>query len=159
MKEIQLTQGFVTIVDDSDFEELNQYKWHVDRNPSGLMYAVRNLPRAGGKQKQERMHCRIAGGKDYDHADTNGLNNQRYNLRPATKSQNQANVPKHKRGTPTSQYKGVSKLNDCNRWVAKIAIAGKRIYLGIFDSEIKAAKAYDVAAIEHFGQFALTNFI
>ena len=154
MKEIQLTQGKVTRVDDADFAALNMFNWSAERSRH-TFYAVRKTPRSEG-YKTVRMHQQIAGGKGFDHEDGDGLNNQRYNLRPANKRQNAANTAKQF-GT-TSQYRGVDRSQ--SGWRAQITADGKRIHLGRFalDQEISAAKAYDTAAILHHGKFARLNF-
>ena len=154
MKEIQLTQGKVTRVDDADFAILNQHKWSADRHKH-TFYAVCAI-RENGKRKTLRMHCAILGQSKVDHEDGDGLNNQRYNLRPANKRQNAANTAKQF-GT-TSQYRGVDRSQ--SGWRAQITADGKRIHLGRFalDQEINAAKAYDTAAILHHGKFARLNF-
>lgn len=93
MKEIELTQGRVALVDDEDFEELNRFKWFAHRWRHGW-YAKRNLQRVEGKRPFLSMHCQIMGkisGLEMDHRDGNGLNNQKDNLRFATRSQNMAN--------------------------------------------------------------------
>lgn len=59
----------------------------------------------------------------------------------------------------SSLYRGVNRDYSRNKWMARIKKAGKIIYLGRFDDEILAAKAYDAAAVKEFGQFARTNFI
>ena len=61
-----------------------------------------------------------------------------------------------RKGKGTSQYKGVMKRK--NRWRARIRLEGKDINLGQFGTEVEAAKAYDTAARQHLGQFALLNF-
>ncbi len=43
-------------------------------------------------------------------------------------------------------------------WIACIRVDRRQIKLGSFSDEIDAAKAYDRAAVEHFGVFARTNF-
>jgi AP2 domain-containing protein len=92
-----------------------------------------------------------------DHADGNGLNNQRWNLRVATKRQQQANRGKQRNGR-TSQYKGVFWDKSRERWSATIHYDHKTRYLGRYRDEEDAAHAYDLAALESFGSFARLNF-
>jgi hypothetical protein len=155
MKEIQLTQGKVALVDDYDYEVLNNFKWfaHKHRNTH---YAGKQKSRTEGKQRSELMHCIIMDHKGIDHIDGNGLNNQRSNLRFATHQQNQMNRGKLK-GT-SSKYKGVSLDKRSNKWNSYIKKDQKVIYLGLYYDEVEAAKAYDQKAIELFGEFARLNF-
>jgi len=93
-------------------------------------------------------------GFDVDHIDGNKLNNRRSNLRVATRSQNSAN-----RGPTggTSKFKGVRYCKDKGRYRAEIQADGRYIHLGYFDVEVDAARAYDQAAVTHYGEFAYTN--
>jgi len=154
MKEIRLTQGKTALVDDEDFEEVNQYKWYaqlIEKN----WYAIRNLP--GAKGKKIYMHRSIKPGLlRIDHKDGDGLNNQKNNLRPSTNGQNIANSRK-RRGC-SSRYKGVTWHKHNKTWKAQISVSTKMIHLGSFDSEILAAQAYDSAARRHFKEFARLNF-
>lgn len=99
-------------------------------------------------------------GVEVDHKDLDGLNNQKHNLRTATKAQNCRNRGKrdHQGGVPTtSRFKGVGMRRDTGRWRAFIRVRGLLIILGHFEDEIEAAKAYDRAARHHFGEFARLN--
>ncbi len=158
MKEIELTQGKVALVDDSDFEWLSQWNWHA-RTDCKTPYAQRftRVPR----KHHIKMHRFIISapiGMEVDHIDGNGLNNQRANLRLATRAQNAANRGKNI-GNSTG-YKGVFRYHAGQlRWSAQIGNSrGKTIYLGKFSTPEEAARAYDAAARERFGEFAKLNF-
>lgn len=155
MKEIKLTQGKIALVDDEDFEWLNQYKWHVQKSRH-TCYASGYVGLSGQKVKTA-MHRLILGITDPkvlgDHKDLDGLNNQRSNLRIATLSQNQCNAIKPRKGSV--KYRGVSL--DYGGFSAGIRANNKFIYLGRFDTQEEAAEAYNTAAKEYHGEFAIYN--
>jgi hypothetical protein len=91
-----------------------------------------------------------------DHRDGDGLNNSRANLRICTPSQNQQNR-KHQ-ALNTSGYRGVTYHKRLARWQAQLGHDGRKHYLGVFHNPIDAARAYDLKAVEHFGEFANLNF-
>lgn len=91
-----------------------------------------------------------------DHQDGDGLNNQRRNIRLATNAQNSMN--QKPRVKTSSKYKGVSLDKRHGTWKSQIGKNGAIIWLGQFRSEVEAAKAYDRAAREMFGEFACLNF-
>lgn len=161
MKLIKLTQGLVAQVDDQDLWWLTQWKWYAKvkkRRGRALPYAERKEAK-----RTIIMHLAIAErhgllepGKEIDHIDGDGLNNQRSNLRAASPSQNQANqVP---RGG-TSKFKGVSWEKAKKLWRADIRVNGKRVCLGRFQTEEEAAQAYNDRAVVAFGSFARLNHI
>jgi hypothetical protein len=160
MKQIPLTKGQFALVDDEDFECLNQFKWHAIKCPTTYYACRKDYNKETKKEKSLLMHRFILGLTDLkiqgDHIDHNGLNNQRYNLRPSTGAQNARNK-KAIKGT-SSDYKGVYWCKAMNKWKATIKINQKSIHLGYFDDEIECAKAYDKKAIELFGEFAWLNF-
>lgn len=155
---IPLTQGKVTIVDDRDFEWLNQWKWCATRTRN-LWYAVR-----AGYSHQRRhtiyMHRLILNSPpnlESDHRNGDSLDNRRINLRVCTKARNQMNS--HKRTGCSSKYKGVSWHSRNQKWRADIQINGKKCYLGTFANELEAAVIYNSAARKHFGEFARLNIV
>jgi hypothetical protein len=157
MKTIELTKGQVALVDDEDYETLNQYKWYVIRNHSGHFYAARSVT-AGDKEHCLYMHDAIMNppaGFEVDHVhreDT--LDNRRSNLRNATHAQNCAN-----RGTSsrnTSGFTGVSRNK--KGYQAQICANGERHHLGTFPTAIEAAHVRDAKAIELHSEFASLNF-
>jgi hypothetical protein len=148
MKTIELTKGMVTQVDDDDFEYLIQWKWCYNG------YAFR----AAGGKKATYMHRVIMNATSemhVDHVDRDKLNNQRSNLRLATRSVNAQNHDK-KRTDRTSSYKGVSCRDGA--YSACITKNGKIFHIGSYDDELAAAIAYDNAARELFGPDAKTNY-
>ena len=163
MKEIVPTQGQVALVDDEDFERLNQYKWTAVKSKAGW-YAQRKLKtkNKNGYLIKIKMHRSILGLGTLeenkilvDHIDHNGLNNQKSNLRLATSLQNGANCRNRTDGV--SKYKGVTYRG--NTWVARIGVNNQRIYLGSYRTEKEAAIADNEAAKQHFGDFAYLNII
>ncbi len=149
-KRIPLTQGQYAIVDDEDFEWLSLWKWYCD---SGC-YAARRLPSSEGG-KIMPMHRQIMGnppGLLIDHANRNGLDNRRVNLRLANKSLNCANQSLNTvRGLP----RGVKKRG--NSYGVRIRVNDKEHWLGSFNNPKDAARAYNHAAIKYFGEFACLN--
>lgn len=164
MKEIELTKGFFAQVDDEDFEQLNQFNWHarLDITKSNNCYAQRrDYSKQLKKPKMIKMHRVIMGVTDpkiqIDHIDGNGLNNQKSNLRIASNAQNSYNSKKYKNSL--SPFKGVYFHKATRKWSARLAFNKKRIYLGEFETELEAARAYNVAAKQYFGEFARINVL
>lgn len=159
-KTIELTRGYVTVVDDADYGWLSQYKWRAvgtGKNIRAVRY--RRNPN-DGKQLDAKMHREIMDVLDtpsvlVDHANGNSLDNCRSNLRMATYSQNQANRPPN--SDCRSGYKGVMETK--TGWAAHAWLSDHSKYLGTFDAAEKAALAYDLAAIEQYGEFAWLNIL
>ena len=154
MKTISLTQGKVTTVDDEDYEQLNKHKWHYCDG-----YAMRRSPMIGGVQGDmilmHREILKTPKGLFTDHVDENRLNNQKHNLRTATKSQNGFNRGKNKNNT--SRFKGVCFNSQNNNFRARIQAQGVRLELGSFPTATKAATAYADKSAELHGEFARTS--
>lgn len=112
---------------------------------------------SAGKYRGEFLHRIIAERMGYilddevDHFDGNILNNQRLNLRPATHMENMRNTKIQVNNV--SGFKGVYYRKERNKWISTIQVAGKRIYLGYFDTSEEANEAYEEAANEYFGEF------
>lgn len=160
MKEIKLTKGYVATIDDQDFEMVSMYKWRASimKNRAAI-YAVTQVKRDGGR-KQISMHRLILGLTDKriltDHVDTNGLNNQRSNLRECTHAENNRNVGLSKNNT--TGYKGVIFDKRRSKWYARIRFNYRTIVSRGFDSPEDAARQYDKKALELHGNFASLNF-
>lgn len=155
-KTIPLTKGYFAKVDDADYDRLVAFSWNatVCRGKRYVkVYAARRV-RSETKWISVYMHHDVMGSRTQtDHADGDGLNNQRRNLRPATNSQNQANSARYRK--TKSGFRGVHKSG--RKWEAVIRVNGQLVRLGRFVDPVEAASAYNSAATVAFGEFATLN--
>ena len=152
--------GRVALVNDADYKLVSQYRWFVmERKIEGQRtrgpYAGAWI-RHDGRRVLLLMHKLITGWPLTDHKNHDGLDNRRRNLRNATKAQNNQNS--RSRLGSSSQYKGVHWSTRQQRWRANIAHEGRVRSLGVFMSEEDAARAYDAAALQLYGEYAVLNF-
>lgn len=145
MKKIPLTQGKEALVDDADFEWLNQYKWRYIPNykPEYVGSAAMSSSR-----KIIRMHRLILGakkGQEVDHVNRDPLDNRKENLRIATRGENTRNQGGRK--DSTSGQRGVNFHKPRKSWVARIQVDGNRYFLGAFKTKKEAISAYNKAKV------------
>jgi hypothetical protein len=160
---ITLSQGKFAIVDESDFEYLNQWKWYY--NSTGYAVTRMRLNEGSRKSKIVKMHRVILSITDssiqVDHINHNRLDNRRANLRLCTTFGNNQN--RQHTGNNRSGYKGVTKPTNNPKFVARIStmISGEQVFinLGSYTSKHDAAREYNKAAIEMYGEFAVLNEI
>jgi len=158
LRTIPLTRGKVAIVDDEDFEKVNQFKWHASKTKRGLWYAKRHVL-IGDIDTTQSMHRFIMGlehgdPQQVDHRNrVNTLDNRKENLRIATNAQNSRNQGHRKNNT--SSMKGASWHK--GKWQAQITVNGKIQHLGLFPTVELAGQAYDAAALKYHGEFAAPN--
>ncbi len=150
IRRVPVGRGLFALVDVADYEMVSKYKWHAIRN-GAKTYACCHVGRK--LVSMHRMIMRPRKGYVIDHADGNGLNNRRGNLRECTTQQNRANA--RPRGG-SSRFVGVYRRKD--KWVAGLQYRGKYYYLGLFDDEVAAAKARDRKAHDLLGEYAYLNF-
>jgi len=157
-KAIALTRGKFALVDDEDYDWLMQWKWNYHSDG----YATRM---SGGRLNRQKilMHRVIMNAPDNtevdhinDEGQTDGLDNRRRNLRICLHSENQRNRGKQQNNT--SGFKGVSYHVRGKRWYAQIQVNSKKIHVGYYDTPEEAARAYDKAAKQYFGEFTWLNF-
>ena len=152
MKEIYLTQGKIALVDNDDYDRINAKKWFY-RNG----YAARNGKKVNGVRSKsysmQSILIECPKNSVIDHINHNKLDNRKSNLRICSERENLINRRISKNNK--TGYKGVSLFR--KKYKAQISSNGKFHYLGVFCSEVEAARAYNEAAIELHGEFAVLN--
>jgi hypothetical protein len=154
MKSITLTQGRIALVDDSDFEYINQWKWYAALS-THTSYAMRR-DKNGKTVYMHRVITNAPQGMDVDHLNRDGLDNRRSNLRVCTTAENTRRS--YKKSTNKTGYKGVSWDKVNKKFVSQIMLNGKGIKIGRFNTAEEAARAYDKKAVEIYGDSAFLNF-
>jgi hypothetical protein len=160
-RRIPLSRGKYALVDPADYDRLIEHKWHTV-GARGTFYAVRNTgQRIGEKRIVLKMHravLKVPDGMFVDHINHNGLDNRRANLRPATQAQNARNRRKVHGGNYHSKYRGLTWYKHQKQWAVRIMVNRQAKFIGYFDDERDAAKAYDTAAKKYHGRFAALDF-
>jgi hypothetical protein len=157
-RRIYLGEDEWTILDQKDYYRFGNLKWHIKGNGKKY-YVVSSVKNGPGRTKLLSLHREITNapkGLVVDHRNGDTLDNRRANLRLATQSQNMQNVPKKK--NTSSRFIGVYFIKSDGKWGAQIRGKGKDKWLGRFNNEIDAARAYDIAARKYYGEFARLNF-
>lgn len=151
---IQLSQGYETEIDFSDWWKVQGQQWWAEDHPY-VTYAVTKIN--GKITPMQNLIKPPPDGMVLDHADRNGLNNRWNNLRFATHRQNILNTVKPQTSENASGYRGVT-LTYAGTYQARIRHEGKNVGLGTYDDAESAARAYDAAAKQWHGEFAVLNF-
>lgn len=148
MKELLLSNGYKTLLDDEDYKSLSKFNWRAEGPGGNLMYARRQFW-SHNKPRTVLMHRLIMEAPDHlevDHINGKGLDNRRANLRLATRVENAANTTKYR----ATGHRGFSKQG--RKYVAKMRVNGAFVYLGIFPTPELAQAAYEDALKQRTNQ-------
>lgn len=160
MPQIELPNGSVTLVDAELIPIISAYKWHPAGSAGGGFYARTNMKCLNGKSRPVMLHHVVIGFPlnklQVDHINGDKLDNRRCNLRVVTPRQNIVNRCRHKNNH--TGYKGVSFNKNKGKYSVQLGTVPKKKYIGLYDDKDTAAKAYDIAALKEFGDFARLNF-
>ena len=154
---IPLTKGYFTLIDADDYEWVSYYNWYTMTKSKNGIYAGRKINKGQHTIYLAREIMDCPNDLVVDHINGDALDNRKQNLRICTHRQNMIN----RRKINISQnipYRGVTKCRVSGRYITVIAPNRKRIQIGRYDSIEDAARAYDNAAKEVYGQFAKLNF-
>jgi hypothetical protein len=156
-RKIYLGLGRFTIVEPRDYYLIRRFKWFVHGNGSNL-YAARSALTDDLRSRIIYLHRQLMSppaGLVVDHRNCDSLDNRRANLRVVTQAVNMRN--RRKRKNTSSRYIGVHFDKQRNKWSVHIRYNGRKIWLGRFDDESEAARAYDAAAKKYFGEIVRLN--
>ena len=138
MKKIKLTHNTFALVDNKNFEYLNQFKWHFDKSTG---YACRTLyPK--GKVYMHRFINNTPKDMATDHINRDKLDNRQKNLRNADKRLNGIN-----RGVERSNksgYKNIYYRKSRQSWIVSVEYAGKRVTKQFKDLNEAIERSYGI---------------
>ena len=164
MKLIKLACGKLAKIDDIDYDIISKYKWSLvsGKYARAVVYDIGRGENGKLKQRIIKMHRLITGAKQedvVDHINGDGLDNRRSNIRICDRTQNQGN--RYVQKNSKSQIKGVEMRvrKSGVSWIAYIVKGCKKKSLGSYRDKNDAARAYNEAALEYFGDFAKLNVV
>jgi len=149
VRTIPLGDGFYAYVDAPDYERLSQHNWRPINGYAGRIEKGRTI-------YMHREIMQAPADMLVDHFDANRTNNCRVNLRICTPAENHGN--QRKQTGSRSKFKGVTYDKRNHKWLARCRVDGRLYWLGYYDDEVEAARAYDCKAVELFGEFARLDF-
>lgn len=158
-KKIPLTRGYFALVDDDDYEKINEYVWSASSlGHRRTRYALTNI-KIEGRYTTGRMHRLILEVSDskliVDHINGNGLDNRKENLRIVNASENATNVSINKRNK--SGYKGVTLRKDRGTWSTEVRKNYKNVYRSASKCIHLAGLKYNDNAVKVHGDKAWLN--
>lgn len=164
MKKVPVSKGkYLATVDDEDFERVSSMSWYAMKG-ANTRYAGRVPVKDGVRGSYFSMHRFVLGITDpeiiVDHITHDGMDNRKSNLRVVTAQQNRFNAKPEIRAKAASRFFGVYRNTSGkkNPWKAGVMKDSRYQHLGCYKTELEAANAYDLAAIEIHGSQAFTNF-
>lgn len=159
-KDISGYEGIYQVSSDGRVRSLRYGKQKILKEWNSNGYRYVGLCKDGqNKQKVHRLVAKaFLGLKDelVDHKNRVTTDNRVVNLRLCTMSQNLGNT-KIRRDKKASKFKGVTKESGVKKWRVQITFNKVRRHIGVFDTELEAARAYENAARSTFGEFARCN--
>lgn len=137
------------LVSDEDWHDFSKQSWYIDNYGYALNASNKKMHKLLVKcdDKSKVIH----------HRNSNTLDNRRENLVVATRSENAHQ--KKKRSNTSSKYFGVCFVKHLSKWESKFYKNGQKYYVGVFENEVDAARAYNEKVKQIFGEFANLNVI
>lgn len=158
---ILLGEGKFAFLSSQDRELASPHAWRLIHG-THTDYAQTQVRQPDGSYVSVLLHQLIGQAMGIegpvDHKNRDGLDNQRTNLRPGPATLNAANKIKMQTRATSSAYKGVSWCPLHKKWRVTLRVNGKKRHLGYFAAESEAARAYDRAALQAWGEYARPNF-
>jgi hypothetical protein len=146
------------LIDIRDKNKIEKYKWHIHKY-FNYLYIQGNTSQGKYNQKMQQLHRFLLDVEDInilvDHRNGDTFDNRRDNLRQVNKSQNAINSKL--RSDNKSGYKGISWDNTRNKWVVRLRLKDKYLFLGQFDCIEDAFRVRQEAENKYYGEYNREN--